>query len=145
MTDSSGMPTTTDLEPNADLTALAHGSMPFAAELGLSIVRGGADEVVAIADWAEERCTIGGALHGGYLMACVDSVGALCAFFNLPEGAGGTSTIESKTNFFRGVSDGQIVITSTPVHAGRRTVVVQTDVTSGGKLVTRTTQTQAVL
>ena len=70
----------------------------------------------------------------------------MVAFFNLPEGAGGTSTIESKTNFFRAVTEGTITITATPLHAGRRTVVVQTDITrADGKLVTRTTQTQAVL
>lgn len=139
------MDSTTDLTPDADLTALAHASMPFAAELGLSIVSGGPDAVVAIAEWDAARCTIGGALHGGYLMACVDSVGALSAFFNLPEGANGTSTIESKTNFLRSVTEGQIVITATPVHAGRRTIVVQTDVTCAHKLITRTTQTQTVL
>ena len=37
--------------------------------------------------WAEERCTIGGLLHGGVLMAFADSLGAVCAFLNLPPGA----------------------------------------------------------
>ncbi len=84
-------------------------------------------------------------MHGGYLMALADSVGALCAFGNLPEGSI-TSTIEGKTNFFRGVSDGEITITSTPLHVGRTTIVIQTDITrADGKPVTRTTQTQAVI
>ena len=74
-----------------------------------------------------------------------DSVGALCAFFNLPPGAG-TSTIESKTNFFRAVPDGEVTITSTPIHAGRTPVGVETDIArADGKLVTRTIQTQAVV
>lgn len=128
-----------------DLTSLAHSTMPFAAELGLSIIEGSPAQVVAVADWSEERCTAGGALHGGYLMACVDTVGALNAFLNLPQGAVGTTTIESKTNFLGAVRSGQIVITAAPVHAGRTTVVIQTDVTSGDKHVTRSTQTQAVL
>jgi len=132
-------------EINSDLTTLARSTMPFAAELGISIVEGTPDRVVAVADWREERCTAGGALHGGYLMACVDTVGALNAFLNLPEGAVGTTTIESKTNFVGAVRSGQIIITATPVHAGRTTVVIQTDVTAGDKLVTRSTQTQAVL
>jgi acyl-coenzyme A thioesterase PaaI-like protein len=34
-------------------------------------------------------------------MALADSLGAACAYLNLPDGAV-TSTIESKTNFFRG-------------------------------------------
>ena len=38
-------------------------------------------------------------------------------------------------------------MTATPVHVGRTTIVVQTDITRAGdgKLVTRTTQTQAVI
>lgn len=127
------------------LTELAQASMSFAAGLDLEIVRGTADEVVGRAPWAADRTTVGGAMHGGCLMALADSVGAMCASFNLPAGAG-TSTIESKTNFFRALTEGYAHIISTPVHAGRRTIVVQTDITrDDGKLVTRTTQTQAVL
>ncbi|MFP5322263.1 MAG: PaaI family thioesterase [Acidimicrobiia bacterium] len=131
--------------PDASLTDLAHGSMPFTAELGLTVDEGSPERVVARADWRADRCTVGGALHGGYLMAVADSVGALCAFLNLPPGAG-TSTIESKTNFLRAATEGEITITSEPLHVGRTTVVVVTDVLrADGKLVSRTTQTQAVL
>jgi len=130
---------------DASPTAFAHESMPFAAELGLVVESSSAEQVVGRATWRPDRCTVGGALHGGYLMALADSVGALCATSNLPDGAG-TSTIESKTNFLRGVTEGGITVTSTPLHVGRTTVVVVTDITrADGRLVTRTTQTQAVL
>lgn len=128
-----------------DLTALAHDQMPFTEGLGLRIERGSPDEVVGTADWAADRCTAGGTLHGGYLMALADAVGAMCAVQHLPPDSI-TSTIESKTNFLRGVADGEITITSTPVHTGRTTIVIQTDITrADGKHVTRTTQTQAVI
>lgn len=130
---------------NAALTELTHNSMPFMAMFDLEIVSGSPDEVVATATWSADRCTVGGALHGGFLMSMADGVAGLCAFLNLPEGAS-TSTIESKTNFFRAVTEGDITITSTPLHVGRTTVVIQTDVTrADGKAVTRTTQTQAVI
>lgn len=135
------------LAPMVDekLTALALDSMPFAAGFGLAIVSGDKDRVVGRIEWAPERCTTGGAAHGGYLMAAADSVGALCAYLNLPDGAL-TSTIESKTNFFRAFTEGTANVVSTPVHVGRTTIVVQTDVNrADGKLVTRTTQTQAVI
>ncbi len=78
-------------------------------------------------------------------MALADSTGAICARLNLPPGAA-TTTIESKTNFFRGVKGGFIEAVSTPVHVGRTTIVVQTDILNEeGKLVSRTLQTQAVL
>ncbi len=129
-----------------DRTELVRELMPFAGAIGLQIVTDTSSETVATADWRAERCTVGGALHGGYLMALADSVGAICALANLPAGAVGTSTIESKTNFLRAATQGPITIRSAPLHAGRTTIVVQTDITRpDGKIVTRTIQTQAVL
>ena len=78
-------------------------------------------------------------------MAIADCADALSAFLNLPEGAT-TSTIESKTNFFRGVREGTLHAASRPLHVGRTTIVVQTDlVDDRGKRVAQVTQTQAVL
>lgn len=127
------------------LTELAHTQMPLTALLGLEIQNGGPDGVVATGEWKPEHCTAGGLIHGGYLMAQADSVGAICAFLNLPEGTS-TSTIESKSNFMRPVTSGTIEFNATPVHIGKSLMVIQTDVTrDDGKLVARTTQTQAVI
>ncbi len=58
----------------------------------------------------------------------------------------GTTTIESKTNFFRGLRDGHIDATSRPLHTGRTTIVVETDVRDHHeRLVARVLQTQLVL
>ena len=129
-----------------ELTRLAQTSMPFTAELGLEMEAASPDEVRARVAWEERLCTAGGLLHGGVLMALADSAGAYCAFLNLPDGAGGTATIESKTNFFRAVREGHAEARSRPLHRGRTTIVVETDVfDAGGKHVARVTQTQAVL
>lgn len=130
-----------------DTTELAQlaGSIPFAAALGIEIGEVTPQRVTATMAWAAERCTAGGILHGGALMAFADTIGALCAVVNLPPGAG-TSTIESKTNFFRAVRDGIVTATCTPLHVGRTTIVAQTSLTDDrGKLVAQITQTQAVL
>jgi 1,4-dihydroxy-2-naphthoyl-CoA hydrolase len=119
--------------------------MPFATVLGIELAAATADEVSASMAWRPELCTTFGAMHGGAMMAMADSTGAVCAFLNLPAGAT-TSTIESKTNFFRGVREGSVHATSRPLHVGRTTIVVQTDlVDDRGKRVAQVTQTQAVL
>jgi 1,4-dihydroxy-2-naphthoyl-CoA hydrolase len=121
--------------------------MPFAKTLGVVFDVAGKDEVRAHLAWAPELCTSGGLLHGGVLMSLADSTGAACAFLNLPEGAG-TTTIESKTNFLRGVREGEggVVATSRPLHVGRKVMVVETDLRDDRKrLVARVTQTQMVL
>jgi uncharacterized protein (TIGR00369 family) len=95
--------------------------------------------------FAPERCTAGGVLHGGALMALADSVGAVCAFLNLPEGAQ-TTTVTSNTAFMRGVREGAVTATARPLHAGRTVIVVQTDLADdAGRRVAQVTQTQAVL
>jgi 1,4-dihydroxy-2-naphthoyl-CoA hydrolase len=119
--------------------------IPFAAELGIRLDEATAERVVARMSWTENLCTTGGIVHGGALMAFADTVGALCAAVNLPPGAG-TATIESKTNFFRAVRGGDVTSTSNPLHVGRSTIVVQTNLTDDrDRLVAQVTQTQAVL
>ncbi len=78
-------------------------------------------------------------------MALADSAGGACAFANLPAGATGTSTIESKTNFLGAVREGVVSATARPLHVGGSTIVVETEVHHGERLVAKTTQTQAVL
>jgi len=119
--------------------------MPFAVELGIELVDARAEEVRARLEWSARLCTTGGVLHGGVLMSLADTAGAMCAFLNLPPG-GATSTIESKTNFFRAVREGHVEAVARPLHVGRSTVVVQTDLLDGsGRRVAQVTQTQAVL
>ena len=123
----------------------ALAAMPFAATIGVEIEAVAAEEVRGSLAWAPERCTAGGILHGGALMALADALGGVCAFLNLPPGAG-TATIESKTNFFRAVREGTVNAVARPLHVGRSIVVVETDLRDdAGRHVARVTQTQAVL
>jgi len=127
-----------------DLDALL-ASMPFAAGSGVRLTAASADEARGRLAWAPERCTVGGILHGGALMLLADSVGAVCAFLGLPEGAG-TATLSSSTQLLRAVRGGGVEAVARPLHRGRTTVVVQTEVRDDeGRLVATTVQTQAVL
>ena len=125
----------------ADLVA----TMPFAVAVGIEIDAASKVEVRGHLRWSEERCTTAGLMHGGAVMTLADTLSAVCAFFNLPPGAA-TSTITSSTNFFRAVRDGEVRGTSHPVHVGRTTIVVQTELRDANdKRVALVTQTQAVL
>ena len=121
------------------------GSIPFAGTLGIRLESAEAEEVRGAMAWAEERCTAAGTLHGGALMGFADTLGAICAYLNLPDGAT-TATVESKTNFFRPVRDGHVNGSSKPLHVGRSFIVVQTELADDeGRAVGVVTQTQAVL
>lgn len=127
-----------------DLTSVLHEQMPLSRHNQLTGISADATTVVTAADWHPDFCGAGGVLHGGYLMAMADGTGATLAFINLAPGET-TTTVESKTNFFRPVTSGSVLATATIVHKGRTTIVVQTDITNGnGALVSRTLQTQTI-
>ncbi len=121
--------------------------LPFAVLMGVEFVAAEKDEVVATLTVRPDLCTAGSIVHGGALMAFADTVGAMATFINLPAGAKGTTTIESKTNFLSSGPVGEVLTaTATPVHRGSRTQVWQTRITRGdGKAVALITQTQMVL
>jgi uncharacterized protein (TIGR00369 family) len=112
----------------------------------VEIVERTKEKVVGRMRVRDDLCTSGGILHGGAYMAFADTLGAVGAVMNLGAGQW-TTTLESKTNFFRGAPAGSTVTgTSTPLHVGRRSSVWQTRITNDdGKLMALVTQTQMVL
>ena len=119
-------------------------TMPFAALVGIELLETTPQLVRGRLAFSPERCTAGGLMHGGALMALADSCGGVCAFLNLPDGAVGTATIESKTNFLRGVRDGALTASARPLHAGRTMIVIETEIArDDGALAAKVTQTQA--
>jgi 1,4-dihydroxy-2-naphthoyl-CoA hydrolase len=118
--------------------------VPFAALVGIELLEADPALVRGRLPWSAERCTAAGVMHGGALMALADTCGAVCAFLNLPEGAQGTTTIESKTNFLRAVRDGTVTASTRPLHTGRTLAVLETELTrDDGALVAKVTQSQA--
>ena len=121
--------------------------MPFSKLMGVEISQAEPDQVVGMLKVRPELCTAGAVLHGGAIMAFADALGAIGAFLTLPEGATGTTTIESKTNFLGGAREGDTVIgAARPVKLGKRLSVWQTEIeTLNGKHVALVSQTQLVM
>jgi 1,4-dihydroxy-2-naphthoyl-CoA hydrolase len=129
-----------------ELTAQMHAVMPFTALIGATALRAGPEEVALRLEWGPGRCTSGGLLHGGVLMALADSAGGWCAFLGLPEGATGTATTSSNTHFLRPVTGGHVEAVARPLHVGRTVIVLDTEVRdAAGRIAARVTQSQAVL
>jgi uncharacterized protein (TIGR00369 family) len=132
--------------PSTIDTAALHALVPLAATLGLRVAEASPKTVRVELDHRPDLCTAGGVLHGGALMALADTAGALCAYLNLPDGAAGTTTVESKTNLLSAVRGGTLVASATPLHVGGSLIVVETELRrEDGRLAAKTIQTQAVL
>jgi 1,4-dihydroxy-2-naphthoyl-CoA hydrolase len=122
-------------------------AMPFSRLMGVQIDLATAQRVVGRLQVRDDLCTTGGILHGGAAMAFADSLGAIGAFLTLPEGANGTTTVESTTKFLGGAPAGATLIAETePIKVGRRLSVWQTRIrTEDGRDVALVTQTQMTL
>ena len=59
-------------------------AIPFAVATGIELVSATPDEAVGTLEWSGARTTTGGAMHGGAIMTLADTIGAVCAFLNLP-------------------------------------------------------------
>ena len=121
-------------------------TLPFAKLLGIRLTSVTADKVEAEMLVREDLCTRPAVLHGGAVMALADTLGGVATMANLPPGAG-TTTIESKTNFFAAIPAGETAKAEcTPLHRGRTTMVWQTRISrADGRLAAVVTQTQLVL
>jgi 1,4-dihydroxy-2-naphthoyl-CoA hydrolase len=121
-------------------------ALPYSKLLGIEFLKTSADEVQAKMAISADHCTVPPIAHGGSIMSLTDTVGGVATFVNLPEGAVGSITIESKTNFMRATPvGGTLFATATALHKGKQSHVWQTRVEAeNGKLVAITTQTQII-
>lgn len=119
--------------------------MPYASTLGIQLHQATPTQVTGSLAWAPERCTVNGILHGGAVMSLADTIGAVCAVLNLPEGAS-TATIDSTSRLYRPLRTGTLHATARPAHVGRTLIAVTTDLTDDdGRLIAQTSQAQAVI
>ena len=135
------------MQDESDLAGILQERIPpFSKLLGVRFISAAQDRVTAEMVVRDELCTTPSTLHGGAIMAFADTLGACATVLNLRQGQG-TTTIESKTNFFAPAPVGTKVIGEClPLHRGRSTMAWQTRITNeAGRLVAVVTQTQMVL
>jgi uncharacterized protein (TIGR00369 family) len=132
------------MDPIDRIRAATRGMLPDT--LGMRFVEAEPERVVAEIEVTDALCTVPGIMHGGAIMAFADTLGGVATSLNLHAGAG-TTTIESKTNFFAPGRTGETLRGEcVALHRGRRTLVWQTRVTGpDGRLLALVTQTQIVL
>jgi 1,4-dihydroxy-2-naphthoyl-CoA hydrolase len=134
-----------DPADDRQIQAIAAAQPPFAKLMGVKVIGASRDKVVAEIVVREELTNRNGGLHGGAVMGIADNMGGTATFLNMPPGAG-TTTIESKTNFFAAVPAGDTIRAEcTPLHRGRTTMVWQTRIIRGdGRLAAIVIQTQLI-
>lgn len=128
------------------MDAIVHNQPPLARTLGIEMLSWSKEQVIGRVLVVEGLTNRNGVMHGGAIMAFADNLGGTLASLHLAEGQI-TTTSDSKTNFFRAIPPDEYATgTSVALHAGRRTVVVETRITrADGKLAAIVTQTQMII
>jgi 1,4-dihydroxy-2-naphthoyl-CoA hydrolase len=113
--------------------------------LGMQVIKATTEEVVGILEIKENLCTIGQIAHGGAIMAFADTMGAICAFLNMPPNSK-TTTIESKTSLIRpGKLGDTLTAKSKLLNKGLTLMLLYTEVVDSQKqLLAVVIQTQLV-
>lgn len=132
-----------------DLKAIAEGRrqpIPYDAHMGFRLVSWSPDGAVVEADVDPRFDNPTGVLHGGVLMGLADSAMGLTVTGLLGEGQAGTN-VDLQMRFLRPTKGvGKLTAKARVVRQGRRTLVLEADVTDGaGRLVARASSQFLVL
>ncbi|MCQ4272753.1 MULTISPECIES: PaaI family thioesterase [Pseudomonas] len=119
-------------------------SSAFGRLLGLEIIKAEAGEARLRLRMHEGLSNVRGMLHGGALFSLIDTAMGQ-ASHSLFGGEAAAVTLESKINYIRGVSEGEVLCRAWVVHAGKRTQVIEAEVHQGDKLIAKAQSTFAVL
>lgn len=114
--------------------------------LGIELIEASEENVVGSLEIKEHHCTIGEIVHGGVIMSLADTMGAICAFLNLPPNSR-TNTIESKTNLVRpGKLGDTIIARSRLLNKGRTLMLCYSEVyNSNNQLLAVVIQSQIII
>ncbi|AYC34732.1 PaaI family thioesterase [Pseudomonas cavernae] len=114
----------------------------FSRLLGLEVVSAAEGRAEVHMKMHEGLGNVHGKLHGGALFSLIDTaMGQAC--HSLSGGVAQSVTLESKINYIRPVSAGELVCRAWVLHAGKRTLVVEADTYQGEKLVAKAQATFA--
>ena len=128
------------------LKNLRESQPPFSKLLGMKIVEANETQVFAELVVKKDFSNRNGVMHGGAIMAFADNLGGTATFIDL-DAELSTTTIESKTNFFRPIKVGEKITAQCDIlKKGKKIVVLQTTIfRTDKKIAAIVTQTQLLL
>jgi 1,4-dihydroxy-2-naphthoyl-CoA hydrolase len=91
--------------------------------LGVELLSIGHGEAEARMELRDEHLAPNDFLHAATVIAIADSCAGMGCLASLPEGAGGFTTVELKTNFLATAKDGALRCKASMAHGGGRTQV----------------------
>jgi 1,4-dihydroxy-2-naphthoyl-CoA hydrolase len=100
-----------------------HGAGKLPGHLGIVVTLASRQRMEAELPLRQQLLAPNGYLHAGSVVTLADTLCGYGCILNLPEGAGGFTTVELKSNHLGTTLDGTVVGVATPAHLGRSTQV----------------------
>lgn len=119
-------------------------SSAFGRLLGMEILEAADGRALLRLSMHDGLRNLHGKLHGGALFSLIDTAMGQ-ASHSLNGGEPNSVTLECKVNYLRGVDEGELLCLARVIHPGRRTQVVEAEVTQGERLVAKAQATFMVL
>lgn len=117
----------------------------FAKHLGFEVVEQTRGRVILRLPYKDEFLQALGRFHGGVIFSLADHASGWASVSTLERGDR-CATLEMKINYIAPVVDENILAEATVIHAGRTSIVVESDVkTEAGRLVAKTLATFVIL
>jgi 1,4-dihydroxy-2-naphthoyl-CoA hydrolase len=117
------VPVSTDHSDHSTERFNAYGAAALPGLLGIVIDSATKEEIRASLRVRPELMAPNGFLHAGTIISMADTACGYGCVFNLPPGAIGFTTIETKSNHLSTLRDGFVACRATPAHLGRSTQV----------------------
>ena len=109
--------------PPLDVLGARLGGRGLAATLGIEFVEATRERVVATMRVEPRTHQPFGLLHGGASVALAETVASVGAWLHIDPAREAAVGLEINANHLRGVREGLVTATATPIHAGRTTHV----------------------
>ena len=112
---------------------------PFAQLMGFEVVRDGVDPPYIAITVSERHRQANGVVHGGVVVAMMDTIMGLQCF--RAAGRKPVATSEISVHFLLPIFDGRIEARARVIKTGKRTIVVESTVTRDGAVMAIATST----
>ena len=128
------------------MNSLLSDTQTLVNTLEIKILEASGDTVIATMPVQPKVHQPFGLLHGGASVALAETVASIGAFLSVAEQGMTAVGLEINANHLRGVRDGIVTATATPIHKGRTTQVWNIEIkTEEGKMVCISRCTLAII
>lgn len=117
----------------------------FSGVLGIMVTQVSDDKIIATAPITENHYRPGGFVHGGVYLALAETLAGLGSMVYVDREKYEVLGIQVSANHTSSAKSGEMTITATPIHKGRKTHIWNVDISCEGRLLSTVRVTNIIV